>query len=355
MRPSFYSLSYSDLVAVCEQNVLPRQGPGQLFNWYYKKKAQHPCLLHNLSLKSKAFFNENFNFDLPKIERTVESKDKTVKFLLNLEDGKSIECVLIPFQGKYTACLSSQVGCLMNCSFCYTGEQGFTRNLQTEEIIGQFLIIQKWLTKNRMGDDKILNVVFMGQGEPLHNFEAVKKACEIFISQHGFSLAVHKITISTAGYLPGLKRWKAEMPNVNIALSLHAISPEKRNRLIPLNRKYPLDEILPVINEIPVDEKRFVTYEYLVLDNYNDSDEEIHKVGEALRGKKAYINLIPFNPFPGSQFNRPSDAKIRRIKTILDSYQIPTTIRTTKGGEVLAACGQLNSQKTGDTQESSYF
>jgi 23S rRNA (adenine2503-C2)-methyltransferase len=184
----------------------------------------------------------------------------------------------------------------------------------------------------------------MGQGEPLHNFDAVKKSCEIFLSQHGLSLAKEKITISTAGYLPGLQRFKAEMPDVNIALSFHSPFAEKRNKLIPINKRYPLDEILPLIDKIPHGKNRFVTYEYLLAKDFNDGDEDAHATGELLRGKNAYVNLIPFNSFPGAEFARPSDETIERFKTILDLYKIPTLIRTTKGDEILAACGQLNSK-----------
>lgn len=342
IKQSFYSLSFLDLSHLLAQEGLPEQGARQLFNWFYKKNNSFPCLLHNLSSKTEIYIERKMDFSLPKISRFYVSPDKTVKFVFTLFDGKEVESVLIPFNHKYTVCLSSQVGCQMKCSFCFTGEQGFTRHLQTAEIIGQFLQIQKWLTAHRPQEDRILNIVFMGQGEPLHNFDAVKKACEIFLSQHGLSLACHKITVSTAGYLPGLRRWKAEMPNVNIALSLHSVYEEKRNELIPLNRAYPLTEILPIVNQIPQDPKRFVTYEYLVLAGYNDSDEEIHQAGQLLQGQKAYVNLIPFNPYPGSKYQRPTADRIVSIKKILDSYQIPTTIRTTKGDGILAACGQLN-------------
>ena len=293
-------------------------------------------------MSTRAFVRENLDFALPEIHTVQQSADKTVKFLFKMHDGLKVECVLIPFQNKYTICLSSQVGCAMNCSFCYTGKQGFSRHLQTHEIIGQFLQAKQWLTQNRPDDDRILNIVYMGQGEPLHNFEPVAQSAEIFLSQHGVSLAPYKITISTSGYLPGLQRWKSEMPNVNIALSLHSPFTAKRNVLIPINRRYPLEEILPFVAAIPVDEKRFVTYEYLVLKDFNDSEEDAHATGKLLQGKKAFINLIPFNPFPDADFERPENEKVIEFKKILDEYKIPTTIRTTKGDEILAACGQLN-------------
>ena len=231
----------------------------------------------------------------------------------------------------------------MNCSFCFTGEQGLKRNLATSEIVGQFIQAWRWLASNRPGEERILNIVFMGQGEPLHNFDAVKKACEIFLSQHGTSIGVQKITISTAGYIPGLKRWSQEIPGVNLALSLHSPFEEKRNELIPINKKYPLDDVLTYIDNIPLQKKQFVTYEYILIEDFNDSTEDAKQLGRMLAGKRAYINLIPFNPFPGSRYMPPDLDKVEKFKEVLDVFKIPTLIRGAKGDDVLAACGQLNS------------
>lgn len=343
MKTSFYQYPLSELQELFRVHGLPATGPGLLFNWHYKKRKTEPCLT-DLAKKSIAFISENMIFDLPVIHTIQASTDKTVKFLFELQDGLKIETVLIPFNNKYTICLSSQVGCAMKCSFCHTGIQGLARNLKTEEIIGQFTESQKWLSQNRPGDDKILNIVFMGQGEPLHNFDAVKKACEIFLSQHGLSVADQKITISTAGYLPGLERWKNEMPDVNIALSLHSPIKEKRDQLIPINKRYPLEEVLNYVQAIPKGKNRFVTYEYLLIQDFNDSDEDAHLTGKLLEGKNAYVSLIPFNPFPGTDYKRPETSKVEHFKSILDTYKIPTLIRATKGDEILAACGQLNSK-----------
>lgn len=344
MSTSFYQYSFQELQELCQSRQVPVASARLLFNWYYKKNRRDEYGRQELSQKARTFVYENFNFDLPQIDFIQQSQDLTVKFLFKLQDGMKVESVLIPFQKKYTLCLSSQVGCGMNCAFCFTGKQGFTRHLKTEEIIGQFLQAKKWLTENRPEDDRILNIVFMGQGEPLHNFDAVKTATEIFLSQHGLSLAPHKITISTSGYLPGLKRWKEEMPNVNIALSLHSPFEAKRNELIPINRKFPLAEVLPVVASIPQGEKRFATFEYLLIKDFNDSEEDAHTTGQLLQDKKAFINLIPFNPFPESPYQRPEKAVVERFRDILKTYDVPVTIRTTKGDEILAACGQLNTK-----------
>lgn len=323
-------------------NDLNPSAAALLFNWHYKKKRQEPCVA-NVAKDTLGFINDNFDFDLPEIDSVHQSQDRTVKFLFKLADGNKVETVLIPFNGKYSICLSSQVGCAMKCSFCFTGTQGLTRNLRADEIVGQFLQAWRWLAQNRPGEERILNIVFMGQGEPLHNFDAVKKACEIFLSQHGTSVGSQKITISTSGFIPGLKRWAEEIPGVNLALSLHSPFAHKRNELIPINKRYPLEEVLGYIDEIPLAKKQFVTYEYLLIKDFNDSTVDAEKTGELLAGKRAYINLIPFNPFPGTDYERPSLEKTQKFKEVLDGFKIPTLIRGVKGDDVLAACGQLNS------------
>lgn len=340
---SFYSLNLDDLNTVLKDNGLNPSASSILFNHYYKKKNRD-FDFEDVSKVTKKFLLDNYDFSLPVISKVSEASDKTVKFLVELKDKTTVETVLIPFNGKYSICVSSQVGCAMKCSFCYTGTQGLKRNLSTDEIISQFLLAWNWLLENRDKSELIQNIVFMGQGEPLHNFDSVKDACDIFLSQYGFSIGAQKITISTSGFLPGLKRWANEIPKVNLALSLHSPFSDKRNELIPINRKYSLDEVLKEIDSIPLSKKQFVTYEYLLIDDFNDSREDALKTGELLKGKEAYINLIPFNPFPGSEYKRPSLDRVLAFKEVLDTFKIPTLVRTTKGDDVLAACGQLNSK-----------
>lgn len=351
-RPSFYQYTYPALRDLFNKQGLSVDGTRLLYNWHYKQHRNEACEHHNLARKTQEFLRENLSFDLPEIESVKESQDKTVKFLFRLHDGGKVESVLIPFQGKYTLCLSSQVGCAMNCAFCFTGKMGFNRHLRTEEIIGQFRGAQSWLSKHRPDDNRILNLVYMGQGEPLHNFEAVRDSAQIFLSQYGMSLAGHRVTISTSGYIPGLERWVNEMPDVNLALSLHSPVMEKRNQLIPINRRYPLQDVLRIIDQIPLAKKRFVTYEYLLLRDFNDGPEDAHLTGELLKSRKALINLIPFNPFPEARFQRPSNDRVMAFKQILDDYKIPTFVRGTKGDEILAACGQLNTKMTRELEKS---
>lgn len=338
---SFYQYSMNEIEGLLREQGLSSTGGSLLYNWHYKRKMREP-LTHNFSKLGQQFLRETMHFDLPEIVTVQQSTDLTVKFLLRLEDGQTVETVLIPFQNKYSVCLSSQVGCAMKCSFCFTGTQGLKRHLSTEEIVGQFMRVQLWLAQNRP-TEKILNIVFMGQGEPLHNFEAVKKACEIFLCQHGLSLARHRVTISTSGYLPGIKKWAQGMWDVNLALSLHSPFKEKRDELIPLNKTYPLEEVLEWIHKIPLSKKRFVTYEYLMIKDFNDAAEDAHELARLLKGRRAILNLIPFNPFPGAAYQRPALEKVLSFREILVSYGLPTMMRTTKGDDILAACGQLKS------------
>lgn len=299
-----------------------------------------PCVT-DLAKETRKYLEENFDFTLPKIDKVFESSDKTVKFLFELRDGNKIETVLIPFNDRYSICLSSQVGCAMKCSFCSTGTQGYKRNLNASEIVGQYLMACLWLEKNRPTDGKVLSIVFMGQGEPLHNFDSVRDACEILISQAGTSISNQKITISTSGYLPGLRRWIDEMPEVNLALSLHSPIKEKRDELIPINKNYPLHEVLDYIDKIPLKKKQFIVYEYLLLADFNDTKEDAHATGKLIQDKNAHVNLIAFNPFPGSKYKRPDNGSIYAFQNILESYGVAALVRETKGDDVLAACGQL--------------
>ncbi len=343
-KTSFYEHNFEDLQGLMKTHAINPAAASLLYRHHYKEKNLSPCDHHNLSKVAREFVETNLDFTLPEIELAHESSDQTVKFLIKLKDGQRVESVLIPFQSKYTLCLSTQVGCAMKCSFCFTGTQGLKRNLETSEIIGQFILAWNWLKQNRPHDHQLKNIVYMGQGEPLHNFDAVKKASEIFLDQHGMSLGVQKITVSTAGYLPGLKRWNEEMPGVNLALSLHSVIEEKRNKLIPINQRFPLQDVMDYIETIPLARKQYIIYEYLLIKDFNDTDLDARATGEFLKGKQAIINLIPFNPFPGSEYQRPTDESINQFQKIIESYNLPALVRTTKGDDILAACGQLNTK-----------
>jgi 23S rRNA (adenine2503-C2)-methyltransferase len=344
MKNSFLNYTYNELEKAFLEKEINPAAASLMFRHYYKEKKQTECQHHNLSKKAQNFIQENLSFGLPKISKVLFADDETVKFLFEFDDSLTVESVLIPFDGKYTLCVSTQVGCAMKCSFCFTGTQGLKRNLATEEIVGQFLQAWHWLQENRPNERIIKNIVYMGQGEPLHNFDTVKKASEIFLDDHGFSLGIQRITLSTAGYLPGLIRWNEEMPNINIALSLHSPFTEKRNQLIPINQRYPLEDILTYLDSVPLKKKQFITYEYLLIKNFNDGHDDALALAELLKNRKAIINLIPFNPFPGSHYEKPELKNVKIFKKTLEEFKIPTMIRTTKGDEILAACGQLNTK-----------
>jgi 23S rRNA (adenine2503-C2)-methyltransferase len=341
---NIYDLPLDRLKKIFQENGLNASGPSLLFNYLYKK-LEPTFSPENLSKSSQDFLKENYSFALPrisKVQKVEEGEKVTRKFLVLFEDNLEVECVLIPFQDKFTLCLSSQVGCGMACSFCYTGTQGLSRNLKTSEIVGQLMAVKYWL-KEAGEELKISNLVFMGQGEPLHNFEAVRSACEIFLSQNGLSFGREKITISTAGYLPGLKEWSADPLKVNLALSFHCPEDKVRSELIPLNKAFPLKDILDEIRKIPLEKKRFVTFEVLLIDQLNDSIAMAKKTAEMLKDISPLVNIIPFNPIPGSPYRRPKDDVVEQYKEIVESYGIPTMVRRTKGDDILAACGQLKS------------
>ncbi len=346
-KKSFYQLTRLELTEEFIRNDINPKAASLVFGHHYKEKNSSPCKHHNLSKKAQSYLEENYSLDLPSIHTVHQSEDRTVKFLVEFKDSKKVEAVLIPFMNKYTLCLSTQVGCAMNCSFCFTGTQGLTRHLETSEIIAQYLLAWNWLNENRPHEKKsrpLKNIVFMGQGEPLHNFDSVKKSCEILLDQHGASLGAQKITVSTAGYLPGLKRWNEEMPGVNLALSLHSVVDEKRNKLIPINQKFSLKEVMDYIKTIPLARKQYIIFEYLLIKDFNDSVEDAILCAEYLKEVQAIVNIIPFNPFPGAIYEKPSTEAVINFQKKIEEYKIPALIRTTMGEDILAACGQLNTK-----------
>ena len=310
---------------------------------FYKKLESDFDSLNSISKLSKQKITESYLFDLPIIKEVHESSDETVKFLLEFSDKKTAETVLIPFYKRYTACLSTQIGCAMACSFCYTGTQGLKRNLSADEILGEYLVVWRWLKNNKPERSIAPNIVFMGQGEPLHNFDHVKKATELFLDKKLIGLGPRQITLSTAGYLPGLKRFH-EFPQINLALSLHSTNEEVRNELIPLNKAYHLDELFNVLDIVELKKRQFITYEYLMIKNLNMFEEDVLGLVKNLKSRRAIINLIPFNPFPGSRYLRPSVSEIDTFKNSLVENGLHVMIRTTKGDSILAACGQLTSK-----------
>lgn len=336
MTTSAFALTTSDWAAAFyEKGISPSALPFWL-NGLYKNPIfwdRHIASNHLEELK------QTFNFQLPEISRIQESDDGTIKFQMRFQDTLEVETVLIPFYKRYTICLSTQVGCAMNCSFCYTGTQGLKRNLNAGEIVGQYLRAFQWISKK---DSKALrpSIVFMGQGEPLHNYVAVKKAVEVLNDPKIIGVGHRQMTLSTVGYLPNIHELK-NFPRINIALSLHSPFDEQRNELIPLNHRYPLDQVLVALDELPLLARQFITFEYLLIKNFNMSDEHAEALAQKLGTRKALLNLIPFNPFPGSAWERPSVEEIEGFKEKLVAKKLRVMVRNTKGDDILAACGQL--------------
>jgi 23S rRNA (adenine2503-C2)-methyltransferase len=285
------------------------------------------------------------DFSLPKIIWSGRSKDGTRKFLLKMTDHQSIEAVVIPSKNdRLTLCVSSQVGCAIGCTFCHTGTMGLKRHLKIEEIIGQYLIASKFLKDEEDENVRLTNIVYMGQGEPLHNFENVKKATIIFMENKGLGLGQRKITLSTSGLVPQIEKLH-DFPPVNIAISLHASRDDIRSELMPINKVFDLKRLFGAIAKIPLKGHRHITYEYILIRDLNDGQQDVTALARLLPRKVSKVNIIPFNEYPGSNFKRPTDEKIIWFQKSLLAKGLITTIRATKGQDILAACGQLKSQQ----------
>lgn len=337
---SFFSLRGEDFLNWTRLKLLRDEVALDFFrNTFGVKKKRS----YDFPSSVKLSIGHDFCFSLPKITNRKESVDGTIKYLITFSDGKSVEAVALPFFKNYTLCLSSQVGCAMKCNFCLTGTQGLERNLLAHEIVGQYLAVFFDLKEKKISLKKP-NIVFMGQGEPLHNFEELKKSLFIFTDRNALSLAPDKITVSTSGYMPGIERFD-ELPPVNVALSLHATSKELRDELIPLNKKYDWEIVIEKMFEKNPGRRGFLNVEYLLLGGKNDSLEDAKRLADHLKGKDCFVNIIPFNPYPGSIYKRPSAEEVELFKKSLVDEKIKVMVRQTKGDDILAACGQLKSNE----------
>jgi 23S rRNA (adenine2503-C2)-methyltransferase len=268
------------------------------------------------------------------------SRDGTVKHLIELEDGRSVECVYIPEPSRHTFCLSTQVGCPLKCSFCFSGTIRFERNLTAAEILGQFLLAREALPVAPARS----NVVFMGMGEPLLNSQAVLKALRVLTDDDAFSVSPRRITVSTAGLAEDLQAFAEKAPPVGIAISLHATTNEVRDRVMPINRKYPLAQLLDAARALPLPKRRRITFEYVLLGGENDRPEDARRLASLLRGIRAKVNLIAYNPWPGSPHVRSTPRSESRFLEILAESGLTASLRRSRGEDVLAACGQLANQ-----------
>jgi 23S rRNA (adenine2503-C2)-methyltransferase len=343
MKRSFFDFTFVELQEYLVEHGYSKFNAKQLFDWVYKKHCFDTEAWTNVSKKLKAHAGEFFEFNVPKVIWEGLSKDGTRKFLLKMNDGETIESVLIPARDRLTQCVSSQVGCAIGCTFCHTGTQGLTRHLTAGEITGQYLALTIWLHANVHTDERITNVVFMGQGEPLHNYENVKKATINMLDDNIFGLGQRRITLSTSGLVPKIKMLH-DFPPVNIAISIHSTKNDTRTELMPINKAFDLKRLFDAIRTIPLKAHRRITYEYLLIDGLNDQDSDIEGLCELLNRKESKINIIPFNEYPGSDYKRPSNEKILSFMGELNRRGYTCTVRQTKGDDILAACGQLKTE-----------
>jgi len=314
----------------------------QLMRWIYHEGVDDFAAMSNLSKALRARLAATAGIRLPQIVLEQPAADGTRKWLLRLADGNCIETVYIPEPARATLCVSSQVGCTLNCSFCSTATQGFGRNLETAEIIGQVVVAARaiGLPANR-GERAITNVVLMGMGEPLLNLDRVLPAMRLMMDDLGFGISRRRVTLSTAGVVPGLARLGAECP-VSLAVSLHAPNDELRDRLVPLNRKYPLRQLMAACRAyLEQQPKHRITWEYVMIDGVNDGPAQARELVALLAGIPSKVNLIPFNPFPGSEYRRSPPEAIERFREHLVRAGLTTIVRRTRGDDIDAACGQL--------------
>ncbi|MFT4012478.1 MAG: 23S rRNA (adenine(2503)-C(2))-methyltransferase RlmN [Paracoccus sp. (in: a-proteobacteria)] len=322
---------------------------GQIWQWIYHWGVRDFALMTNLAKDYRAFLAERFQIALPEIVTRQVSADGTRKYLLRIAGGHEVETVYIPEENRGTLCISSQVGCTLTCSFCHTGTQKLVRNLTAGEIVGQVMVARddlgEWPQPGAPKDETRLvsNVVLMGMGEPLYNFDNVRDAMKVVMDGEGISLSRRRITLSTSGIVPEIAK-TAEEIGCLLAVSFHATTDEVRDKLVPVNRKWNIQTLLDALREYPrLSNSERITFEYVMLDGVNDSDEDARRLVRLIRGIPAKINLIPFNEWPGVAYKRSSWARIEAFADIVHKAGYASPIRTPRGEDIMAACGQLKS------------
>ena len=341
IKTDLRNLNLSELEDFVLKLGLQKYRGRQLFHWVYGKCADSFDVMTDLSKEIRELLSQKaYISKLIEIRKQVSS-DGTEKFLFELEDGHRVESVLIPEEERLTLCISTQVGCGMGCAFCLTGKGGLARNLKTSEIVNQVLSVQKGLPAGK----HLTNIVIMGMGEPLSNYNNVAKAIEILNNPLGPALGARRITLSTAGLVPGIEKLGESNLNINLAISLNASTDEQRNLVMPINKKYPLKKLIEACREFPLRKGRMLSFEYVLLDGVNNSPEDAGRVAKLLKGIRCKVNLIPFNEFPGASYKRPSGESVLRFQEILTGHNYSVFIRKSRGADILAACGQLREEE----------
>ena len=315
----------------------PRFHARQVFQWVHKRGVTDFAQMTDLSRELRGHLDAEFEIQTPRVVRRDVSTDGTTKFLLELVDGKQIESVFIPDTPAQTFCISTQVGCAMRCAFCLTGKMGIDRNLTASEIVGQVRVLARELGML----DTRFNVVLMGMGEPLHNYESTMRALRILADEHGLSVNPRRVTLSTVGVLPALERLATEPIMPNLAISLHSTTEEQRDLLVPINRKYGLKELLDACRRFPVKRRERITFEYVMLKGVNDTPDDARRLVRLLHGIRGKVNLLPLNEAAGIPFERPSDETVNRFAKIVADHGVTVSVRKSRGRDIRAACGQL--------------
>jgi len=323
---------------------------GQIWQWIYQKGVREFDQMTNLSKDYRTFLKERFVVMVPEVVSKQVSVDGTRKYLIRIAGGHEVEIVYIPEKDRGTLCISSQVGCTLTCSFCHTGTQKLVRNLTAGEIIGQVMLarddLNEWPEpgRNPVNTARLLsNIVLMGMGEPLYNFDNVRDAMKIAMDPEGISLSRRRITLSTSGVVPEIARTATEIGCL-LAISFHATTNEVRNKLVPINKRWNLDTLLEALREYPkVSNSERITFEYVMLKDINDSDADAHRLVDLIKGIPAKVNLIPFNPWPGAPYERSTNNRIRAFSEIIYQAGYASPVRKPRGEDIFAACGQLKS------------
>ena len=330
-------LSKDQLVVWLERHGLEAYRADQILRWVYHRQTDDFAIMTDLGKEVRKLLSYHFFIHRLEMAKTKISVDGSIKYLFKLGDGKYIESVLIPEKDHYTLCISSQVGCAQGCKFCFTAKGGLVRNLTRGEIIAQVRDVSSRID----GSKRLTNVVIMGMGEPLANFNPVVGAINIITdSDYGLGISNRRLTISTAGLVPKLHELGRDT-SVNLAISLNATDNHTRSMLMPINRQYPLEQLLAACTAYPLLPRRRITFEYILLKGINDSEKDAKRLAKLLAPIRSKVNLIPFNPFPGSGFQRPEDDAIIQFKDILNQHHYTAIIRYSKGQDIAAACGQL--------------
>ena len=341
-------LERTELEETFAERGLPSFHGRQVFRWIYARGVTDFDRMTDLSQDLRATLASTLAITTPVLESKQTSEDGTTKFLLKLQDGRHIEAVFIPDTPAQTFCISTQVGCAMGCAFCLTGKMGLVRNLSAGEITGQVRVLAH--ETGLAGTP--FNIVLMGMGEPLHNYDATMKALRILADDQGLAVHPRRVTLSTVGLVPAIERLATETLMPNLAISLHATTDDQRTAIVPINRKYSLQQLIDACRAFPLAKRRRITFEYVLLNGVNDTPDDARRLVRLLSGLKAKVNLLPLNEAPGIDFTRPSDERVNAFARILADRDVRVSVRRSRGRDIRAACGQLivESERTSAAQ-----